>query len=419
MRAQPQGPGRAAGLRALRRDGPLRAMRRGGDAPRPTTQLGCRRCGTVRPPVCLSCGGHGLQEPATGRDPGARGARGPGPRAGGRDQRRDRGRGRRWAGTGRGGGVRGHRGGAAPAGVGRRGRVPRLRPGAAGAPLPGRRGGPGPAGAGRPPPGWAAGRAAASSSRPGCPTTRSCRPRCWGIRPGWPTAELARRRLLRYPPLGALATVSGAGRARRSWRAWARPGGVEVLGPSDGQWLLRADDHRPAARRPGGHAPPARPPPHRRRPPPALTTAVPDRPSGPLPSSAGAVAAQAVQASAADLVHGDGGGHGHVERADGAQLGQVADVVAAGQAGLGQAAVLVADGQADVGGQVELVQRAGLVGQLDADQGVAAAATSSAARSTSATSVQVRNRCDPNAVFWVLGWSGDSVGGTNHRWSTR
>ena len=51
---------------------------------------------------------------------------------------------------------------------------------------------------------------------------------------------------------------------------------------------------------------------------------------------------------AADLVHGDGGGRGHVERADRAELGQVDQVVAAGEGGLGQAPVLVAHGQAHV-----------------------------------------------------------------------
>ena len=57
-------------------------------------------------------------------------------------------------------------------------------------------------------------------------------------------AELERRRLLRFPPLGALATVSGAGAEAFMARLGA-PDGVEVLGPSDGQWLLRADEHGP------------------------------------------------------------------------------------------------------------------------------------------------------------------------------
>ena len=57
-------------------------------------------------------------------------------------------------------------------------------------------------------------------------------------------AELTRRRLLRYPPLGALATVSGAGAPEFMARLGV-PSGVEVLGPSEGQWLLRADEHAP------------------------------------------------------------------------------------------------------------------------------------------------------------------------------
>jgi primosomal protein N' (replication factor Y) (superfamily II helicase) len=61
-------------------------------------------------------------------------------------------------------------------------------------------------------------------------------------------AELERRRLLRYPPLGALATVSGEGGASFVARLVGEagpPAGVEVAGPSDGQWLLRADHHGP------------------------------------------------------------------------------------------------------------------------------------------------------------------------------
>jgi primosomal protein N' (replication factor Y) (superfamily II helicase) len=57
-------------------------------------------------------------------------------------------------------------------------------------------------------------------------------------------AELARRQLLGYPPLGALATVSGAGAPEFMARLGSPPG-VQALGPSDGQWLLRADEHAP------------------------------------------------------------------------------------------------------------------------------------------------------------------------------
>ena len=55
------------------------------------------------------------------------------------------------------------------------------------------------------------------------------------------SAELARRRLLGYPPFGALAAVSGAAAAAFMER-FGQPDGVEVLGPSDDQWLLRAAD---------------------------------------------------------------------------------------------------------------------------------------------------------------------------------
>ena len=54
-------------------------------------------------------------------------------------------------------------------------------------------------------------------------------------------AESARRAALRYPPSGALAVVSGA--AAPAWAAAAQAVaglGVEVLGPSDSRWLVRA-----------------------------------------------------------------------------------------------------------------------------------------------------------------------------------
>jgi primosomal protein N' (replication factor Y) (superfamily II helicase) len=70
-------------------------------------------------------------------------------------------------------------------------------------------------------------------------------------------AERERRELLRFPPVSALAEVSGAV-AGAFVEALGRPLGVEVLGPSDGRWLLRAPDHRTlcdalaAAERPPG-----------------------------------------------------------------------------------------------------------------------------------------------------------------------
>jgi len=70
-------------------------------------------------------------------------------------------------------------------------------------------------------------------------------------------AERERRQLLGYPPAKAMAVVSGA-----SAQVWAdsfvAPIGVEVLGPSDGQWMVRAATHEllcdalAAASRPGG-----------------------------------------------------------------------------------------------------------------------------------------------------------------------
>jgi primosomal protein N' (replication factor Y) (superfamily II helicase) len=54
--------------------------------------------------------------------------------------------------------------------------------------------------------------------------------------------ERARREMLRFPPAAALASVSGVG-APAFVGALGRPPGVEVLGPSDGRWLLRAADH--------------------------------------------------------------------------------------------------------------------------------------------------------------------------------
>jgi len=58
--------------------------------------------------------------------------------------------------------------------------------------------------------------------------------------------ELARRRFLRFPPVTAMAAVSGAA-APAFIEAFAVHGkgvGIEVLGPSVGQWLIRAPDHR-------------------------------------------------------------------------------------------------------------------------------------------------------------------------------
>jgi primosomal protein N' (replication factor Y) len=55
-------------------------------------------------------------------------------------------------------------------------------------------------------------------------------------------AERAARQALGYPPFAALAEVSGAEAAAFVERAGAALG-IEVLGPADNRWLLRAPDH--------------------------------------------------------------------------------------------------------------------------------------------------------------------------------
>ena len=55
-------------------------------------------------------------------------------------------------------------------------------------------------------------------------------------------AERERRQLLGYPPAKAMAVISGA--SAPTWiDAFDAPIGVEVLGPSDGQWIVRAANH--------------------------------------------------------------------------------------------------------------------------------------------------------------------------------
>jgi len=55
-------------------------------------------------------------------------------------------------------------------------------------------------------------------------------------------AERTRRQLLGYPPTTAMALVSGAAAAR--WTEdFVPPVGVEILGPSEGRWIVRAHDH--------------------------------------------------------------------------------------------------------------------------------------------------------------------------------
>jgi len=78
------------------------------------------------------------------------------------------------------------------------------------------------------------------------------------------TAERMRRDALRFPPASAMAVVSGASGADYMDAFGGRSGGdgaaggVEVLGPSEGRWLLRAATHErlldalAATPRPGG-----------------------------------------------------------------------------------------------------------------------------------------------------------------------
>jgi primosomal protein N' (replication factor Y) len=54
--------------------------------------------------------------------------------------------------------------------------------------------------------------------------------------------EWPRREMLRFPPVAALARVSGAA-AAAFVAGLARPPGLEILGPGDSDWLLRAPDH--------------------------------------------------------------------------------------------------------------------------------------------------------------------------------
>jgi primosomal protein N' (replication factor Y) (superfamily II helicase) len=71
------------------------------------------------------------------------------------------------------------------------------------------------------------------------------------------SGEAERRRMLRFPPYSTLAVVGGEGAAEYVERIGG-PVGVEVLGPTEGQWLLRAEqrsallDHFAVVARPAG-----------------------------------------------------------------------------------------------------------------------------------------------------------------------
>ena len=140
---------------------------------------------STRPPVCLACGAGRFANLRPGVSRLRRGDRSRGqPARRARDRRADD------RATAR----RRRRSTSAPrpcctASSRRHGRLPRLRPRAAGAAVPSRRAGDGAAGAG-----GAAGRvhelgAGGSSCRRSCPITPSCKPRCEPIPAGWSTTS--------------------------------------------------------------------------------------------------------------------------------------------------------------------------------------------------------------------------------------
>ena len=139
----------------------------------------------------------------------------------------------------------------------------RLR--APGPALPGRRAGLGPAGPRRPTRGGAEraarrrpGSGAGAWSRPASPgTPRWCR-RCRPIPGVLAAAEAEVRRALAPSALQRPGGGVGAGRRRLRRRVrTAAPEAVEVRGPVDGTWSVRAPDHADAVRPPGRGAPPA------------------------------------------------------------------------------------------------------------------------------------------------------------------
>jgi primosomal protein N' (replication factor Y) len=59
---------------------------------------------------------------------------------------------------------------------------------------------------------------------------------------GWSEGESTRRQMLRYPPFAALAEVSGAS-APEFMERLGNPIGLDIRGPVDDRWLIRAADH--------------------------------------------------------------------------------------------------------------------------------------------------------------------------------
>ena len=139
----------------------------------------------------------------------------------------------------------------------RRGRLPRLRPGAAGAPLPGRRAGAGAAGPGRPPGRRPAGggRLLVQTRLPDHEVLAGRAPRRPG--PGGRRRARAGGRLLGFPPVTALAAVSRRRRPTPSSTRFGRRSASRCSARADG--ALAAAGPRPpdAVRRPGRDAPPA------------------------------------------------------------------------------------------------------------------------------------------------------------------
>ena len=170
--------------------------------------------------------------------------------------------------------LRRHRGGAAPGRRRRRRRLPRLRPRAAGAALPGGRAGDGAARPRRP--GCVGPRAPAAGGcwcRRSCPATRSSRPRCSPTRRGWSSRSGPVAALLGLPPFAALAAISGPGQRRASPTRCAAVAGIDV-GGGDGRYIGAGGDVGRARRRPHRRPPPeGHPRPHRRRPAPPVSAA--------------------------------------------------------------------------------------------------------------------------------------------------
>ena len=231
LRAQHHRAGTAAGLSPLPVAGPVRALR-GAPSPRSTTGvLRVRRCGAVRPAVCLECGAVGVRQPAPGVSRLARGDRG-GRRPSGGDGHRRRHATRRPTPVST----------SAPRPCCTGCRRPTSSPSSTStarllAPaLPSER-----AGDGAARPRGPAGRATATwrpDPRADVPASARGDPRRARRRPG--TARRTRRasrRALGLPPYGALAAMSGVG----SDEFVAGLAGVEVAG-SDAHYVVRADD---------------------------------------------------------------------------------------------------------------------------------------------------------------------------------